>query len=226
MDRITKPTKPEENKYVFTEGIDYFATGENSIWGIGDKDTLQLLKKTEIHGKWLNLAAGDGRYNLFLLEKADLVVASDIDESALSKLWHNTPKKYQSKLKTKSFDITKKFPFENKSFDGVFCTGTLHLFPTEILQKIISEIDRVLKPKGRVIIDFATDIKRTSPTGKIITFGKEPLYTLEDAKKTLRNLFRNYQIEIHDSEVVEDFEAANPPYTLNCKFVILIADKK
>lgn len=226
MDRITKPTKPEEDKYVFTEGIDYFTTGKNSIWGIGDKDTLQLLKKTEIHGEWLNLAAGDGRYNSSLLEKADLVVASDIDESALSKLWHNTPKKYQSELKTKSFDITKNFPFEDKSFDGVFCTGTLHLFPTEILQKIISEIDRVLKPKGIVIIDFATDIKRTSPSGKIITFGKEPLYTLEDAKKTLKTLFRNYQIEMYDSEVVEDFEAANPPYTLNCKFVILIADKK
>jgi ubiquinone/menaquinone biosynthesis C-methylase UbiE len=226
MDRITKPTKPEEDKYVFTEGIDYFITGKNSIWGIGDKDTLQLLKKIEIHGKWLNLAAGDGRYNLSLLEKADLVVASDIDESALSKLWHNTPNQYQSKLKTKSFDITKKFPFEDKSFDGVFCTGTLHLFPKEILQKIISEMDRVLKPNGRVIIDFATDIKRTSPSGKLITFGKEPLYTLEDAKKTLKNIFRNYQIELQDSEVVEDFEAANPPYTLNCKFVILIADKK
>ena len=225
MDRITKPTKPKEDKYVFTEGIDYFATGKNSIWGIGDKDTLQLLKKTKIHGKWLNLAAGDGRYNLSLLEKADSVVTSDIDESALSKLWHNTPNQYQSKLKTKSFDITKKFPFEDKSFDGVFCTGTLHLFPNEILQKIISEIDRVLKPNGRVILDFATDIRRTSPSGKLITFGKEPLYTLEDAKKTLKNLFRNYQIELQDSEVVEDFEAANPPYTLNCKFVILIADK-
>jgi ubiquinone/menaquinone biosynthesis C-methylase UbiE len=116
--------------------------------------------------------------------------------------------------------------FEDKSFGGVFCTGTLHLFPKKILQKIISEIDRILKPNGRVIIDFATDIKRTSPDGKLVTFGKEPLYTLEDAKNILKKLFRNYQIELQDSEVVEDFEAANPPYTLNCKFVILIADKK
>lgn len=226
MDRITKPTKPEEDRYIFTEGIDYFTTGKNSIWGIGDKDTLQLLKKIEINGKWLNLAAGDGRYNVSLLEKADSVTASDIDESALSKLWHNTPEKYQSKLKTKSFDITKKFPFDDKSFDGVFSTGTLHLFPKDILQKIISEIDRVLKPNGRVIIDFATDIKRISPDRKLVTFGKEPLYTLEDAKNTLKKLFRNYRVELRDSEVVEDFEAANPPYTLNCKFVILIADKK
>ena len=226
MNRITKPIKPKEDKFIFTEGIDYFTTGKKSIWGLGDKDTLQLFKKIKIHGKWLNLTAGDGRYNLNLLEKSDFVIASDIDEGALSKLWHNTPEKYKAKLSTKVFDITKKFPFENNSFDGIFCTGALHLFPKKILQQIISEIDRVLKPKGKIIIDFATDIKRTSPSGKLITFGKEPLYALESAKITLKNLFRNYQIKLYESEVVEDFEAANPPYTLNCKFVILMADKK
>ncbi|MBU1205279.1 MAG: class I SAM-dependent methyltransferase [Nanoarchaeota archaeon] len=226
MEKVTKPCQPEEEKHIFSRGIDYFKTGKVSIWGLGDKNTLQLLKKIEIHGKWLNLAAGDGRYNLNLLEKADFVVASDIDESALSKLWHNTPEEYRAKLDTKLFDITKKFPFENNSFDGVFCTGTLHLFPKEILQKIIFEIDRILKSNGRVIIDFATDVKRTSPDGKLVTFGKEPSYTLKDAKSTLKKLFKNYKIKMYDSGVVEDFEAANLPYTLNCRFVILIVDKK
>ena len=226
MKKITKPHKPKEDKYIFTEGVNYFETAKTSIWGTGDKDTMELLGKIEIHGKWLNLAAGDGRYNLNLLKKADFIVASDIDESALSKLWHNTPKEYKEKLDTKAFDITKKFPFEDGLFNGVFCTGTLHLFPKEVLRQIILEIDRVLKPNGRIIIDFATDIKRTSPSGKLIIFGKEPLYNLKDARKILKNLFRNYQIQMHESEVVEDFEAANPPYTLNCKFVILIADKR
>ncbi len=226
MKKIIKPHKPKEDKYIFTEGINYFETDKTSIWGTGDKDTLELLRKIEIHGKCLNLAAGDGRYNLDLLEKADFVVASDIDESALSKLWHNTPKKYRKKLNTKAFDITKKLPFEDNAFDDIFCTGTLHLFPKEVLRQIIFEIGRVLKSNGRVIIDFATDIKRTSPSGKLIIFGKEPLYSLKDARRTLKNLFRNYQIQMHESEAVEDFEAANPPYTLNCKFVILIADKK
>lgn len=226
MRKTTKPHKPKEDKYIFTEGINYFETDQASIWGTGDKDTLELLRKIKIHGKCLNLAAGDGRYNLSLLEKVDFVVASDIDKSALSKLWHNTPKKYRKKLDIKVFDITKRFPFEDNQFDSIFCTGALHLFPKRILQQIISEIDRVLKTKGRVIIDFATDIKRTSPNGKLIVFGKEPLYSLKGAKKTLKNLFKNYRIQMHESEVIEDFEAANPSYTLNCKFVILIADKK
>lgn len=226
MKKIRKPHKSQEDKYIFTKGIDYSETGKTSIWGTGDKDTLELLRKIKISGKWLNLAAGDGRYNLDLIKKADFVVTSDIDKSALSKLWHNTPPKYRTKLDSKAFDITKKFPFKNNSFDGVFCTGTLHLFPKKILRQIISEIDRILKLNGKVIIDFATDIKRTSLSGKSIIFGKEPLYTLKDAKSTLKNLFRNYWIQIYESEVVEDFETANLPYTLNCKFVILIADKK
>ncbi len=226
MKNLTKPHKPKEDKYIFTEGINYFDTGKASIWGTGDKDTLEFLKKIEIHGKWLNLAAGDGRYNLILLEKADFVVASDIDESALSKLRHSTPEEYRKKLDIKAFDITKKFPFEDSLFDGIFCTGTLHLFPREVLRQIVFEISRVLKPNGKIIIDFATDIKRVSPNGKLITFGKEPLYDLKNAKRILETLFENYHIQMHESKVVEDFEAANPPYTLNCKFIILIADKK
>ena len=159
MKKVTKPCKPDNKGFIFTEGINYFATGETSIWGIGDKETLKLLYQEEIKGKWLNLAAGDGRYNLNLLKKADFVVASDIDESALSKLWHTTPESYRTKLEIKVFDITKSIPFDDASFDGIFCAGILHLFPRDIFRKIFYEMDRILKPNGKIIIDFATDIK-------------------------------------------------------------------
>jgi SAM-dependent methyltransferase len=225
MDKITVPTKPEVEKYIFTAGIDYFTAGKDSIWGQGDKETLKILRKTEIKGDWLNLASGDGRYNKVLLEKADSVLASDIDKSALSKLWHTTPEKYLAKLKIKKFDISKKFPVENESFDGIFCTGVLHLFPKEVLQNIVSEMDRVLKPKGKLIIDFSADISRTSQNGKAVTFGRGLLYNLEEARGMLKALFRNYKVRMQDSKVVEDFEGANPPYTLTCNFVILVAYK-
>jgi ubiquinone/menaquinone biosynthesis C-methylase UbiE len=197
-----------------------------SIWGKGDPDTLELLKRTKIHGKWLNLAAGDGRYNLNLLKKADLVIASDTDKKALKKLWHNTPKKYQSKLQIKVFDLTKRFPFKDDSFDGVFCTGTLHLFPKKTLPQILKEINRVLKKNGKVIIDFATDIKRISFGGKFITIGKEPLYKLQGARNILEKLFNNYKIKIYESEVRPEIVKAKTPYKFGCKFIILVADKK
>ncbi len=223
----TKPREPEEEKFIFTEGIDYSKTEKTSIWGTGDKDTLELLKKIDINGKWLNLAAGDGRYNLNLLEKADFVVASDIDESALNKSEQNTPDKFKQKLQTEVFDITKKFPFENESFDGVFCTGTLHLFPEEILRQIFSEIDRILKPHGRILIDFATDIKRILPDGKFHIRKSEPQYKLDEAAKFLKELLKNYKVQIVESEVPEEeIKTRGFVYKFSCKFILLVADKK
>ncbi|MBI2662824.1 class I SAM-dependent methyltransferase [Candidatus Woesearchaeota archaeon] len=224
--KTTKPREPEEEKYIFTEGINYSKTEQTSIWGTGDKDTLELLKKIEIHGRWLNLAAGDGRYNLNLLEKADFVVASDIDESALSKLWQNTPDKFKAKLQTKVVDITKKFPFENNSFDGVFCTGTLHLFPKEISRQIFSKIDRVLKTNGRILIDFATDIKRILPDGKLYIRKSEPQYCLKEAAKFLKELLKNYKVKIVESEVPEEeIKTRGFVYKFSCKFILITADK-
>lgn len=69
MKKIIKPTKPNFNKYIITEGINYFKTNKISIWGSGDPKTIKLLNKQKIKGVWLNLAAGDGRYNNILLKK-------------------------------------------------------------------------------------------------------------------------------------------------------------
>jgi len=226
MEKVTKSCKPDNKKCIFTEGINYFTTGKTSIWGTGDKETLELLDKEEIKGKWLNLAAGDGRYNLNLLKKANFVVASDIDESALSKLYYITPEEYRNKLEIKVFDMTKLFPFNNASFDGIFCAGILHLFPRDIFRKIFYEMDRILKPKGKVIIDFATDIRRVSPDGKLIVFGDEPQYTLDEAKELLKETFRKYKIKIQELQVFEEeFKASNPPYKFSCKGVLLVAEK-
>lgn len=225
MKKIIQPCIPDADKYIFSEGIDYSKTGKTSIWGQGDKATLDLLKKIEIDGKWLNLAAGDWGYTSNLLEKADFVVASDIDESALTKLYLNTPKKHLKKLAIKVFDITKKCPFNDNEFDGIFCTGTLHLFSIDILQNIFLEINRVLKSKGRIIIDYATDIKRVSQDGEPVTFGKEPQYKLEEAKVILKKLFNNYNIKMYESDVPEYLTRTKSPYKLSCKFILLVADK-
>jgi len=226
MNKITKPLKPDESKHIFTEGINYFETGKISIWGTGDKKTLELLKKEEIKGKWLNLAAGDGRYNLGLLEKADFVVASDIDEGALSKLYHTTPRKYRNKLEIRAFDITKPFPFDDNSFDGIFSAGILHLFPTDVFRKIFSEMDRILKSKGKIIIDFATDIKRVAPDGKLTVFGDEPQYTLDEAKEVMKEVFKKYKIRIQELQIFEEeYKEANPPYKFSSKGVLLVAIK-
>jgi SAM-dependent methyltransferase len=199
---------------------------KTSVWGMEDKDTLHVLKRTIIRGKWINLAASDGRYNLNLLKRADFVIASDIDKIALNKLWGNTPTKYKLKLGIKVFDLTKRFPFKDNYFDGIFSTGTLHLLPRRILPRVIGEMDRVLNKNGKIIIDFATDIKRITADGKQITIGKEPGYKIQEARNLLKKLFKGFRVKTYESGVRPELVKAKIPYKFSCKFIILVANKK
>ncbi|MFH1325568.1 MAG: class I SAM-dependent methyltransferase [archaeon] len=227
MEKITKPCPVDERRYVFTENMNYFNTGKKSIWGQGDKETLNLLDKEQIKGNWLHLAAGDGRYNLILLKKADSVTVTDIDASALSKLWYYTPEEYKSNLKIKVFNLLDKFPFKDDSLDGIFNTGTLHLFPQEVAEHIFKEIHRVLKPGGKVIIDFAVDAKRTKINdGMPYIIKNRKDYTIDEAKIFLKRMFNDYEFKITESEPMRIvMKKANPPYILECRFLLLVAKK-
>lgn len=216
-----------EAKHSFAENIDYSNTGTTSTWGEGDKEVLELLKHTQLRGQWLNLAAGDGRYNTILLRKTDEVVATDIDQNALNKLVRNTPENLRGKLKTQTFDITEPFPFENNSLDGVFCTGTLHFFAKDQLDHIVKEIDRVLKPGGQLIIDFATDVKRVLPNGELYRRENETQRTQKEAKELLKSLLQNYSIDIIESRVPEEkVTVGNITYTFSCNFLLISVQKK
>lgn len=212
---------------MFTEEINYFVAGKGSIWGKGDPLTVSTLKKMNLRGRWLDLAAGDGRYTAWLLKKADAVVAADIDRSALSKLMFRMPSRLRKKLALKAFDMTQPFPFGKGEFDGVFCAGILHLFTKKVLQKVCAEIDRMVKPTGRVFIDMPTDIKRVSPAGELLTFGKEPMYTLAQGKRVLRRFFKDFSVQIRVSRVSAEFYPdANPPYTFSSRFIMLTGRKR
>ncbi|MBI5127344.1 class I SAM-dependent methyltransferase [Candidatus Roizmanbacteria bacterium] len=213
--------KTKINKYIFTEDINYLKTDKISIWGKGDLKTLNILSKSEIKGIWLNLAAGDGRYNNILLNKADKVVAADIDGGALKKLYKNTPKDLQSKLETKILNMTERFSFGDNYFDGIFCTGTLYLFPKEILKKIFKEISRVLKKNGFLIFDFATDRKKVRLDGRKIT-DKRIVYKIESAGEMIKDLLPNYSHEIIRSKVPEELiKIGKRQYLFSCNFLLV-----
>jgi len=193
----------------------------HSVYGQGDKETLKLLKEERISGRWLNLGAGDGRYNNILLEKANSVLAADIDKKELELLIKNTPKEYMPKLRTKVLDLAKKLPFEESSFDGVFCTGTLHFFKEPELKKIISEIQRILKPEGTLIIDFATDIKRVKKDGQLYVLENEPKYELEQAWEMLSELLKNFETKFYKGHVSEEtVRQQGTEYKFSCSFIL------
>lgn len=176
-----------------------------SKWGIEEKETLEAINKIGFKGNILDVAAGDGRFITSLLELSDTVTAIDIDEKELEDL-----KDTSNKLYTKVVDITKVFPFEDSSFDGVFCTGTLHLFNKETISFIISEMIRCLKPGGKLILDFATDIERLDINGNKVVFSGEGNYTTTESielfKEELKEFNLNIQVSTFKEEDLDDVE--------------------
>lgn len=176
-----------------------------SKWGIEEKETLEAINKIGFEGKILDVAAGDGRFINSLLESSDTVTAIDIDENELNNL-----KDISNKLSTEVVDITKRFPYEDNSFDGVFCTGTLHLFNKETISFILSEMNRCLKPGGKIVLDFATDIERLDINGNKVVFAGEGNYktneSIELFKEELNNFSLDIQVSTFKEEDLDDIE--------------------
>lgn len=175
-----------------------------SKWGEEEKETLKAIEKIEFRGKVLNIAAGDGRFNEKLLELADEIIAIDINEKELKELEDKCPENLKSKLKTKCMDITKRFPFEENTFDGIFCTGTLHLFDIQTIRTILSEIKRVLKNNGKILLDFATDISRLDSNNNQVVFDNEGNYTVEQAINIFQDNLRNFSFSIEKASFKEE----------------------
>lgn len=227
MDTTTTPHLPQEDKYIFTEGINYHTTGNESIWGSEDDITVQAIESSSVHGRWLNVCAGDGRFSARLLQKVDDVVAFDIDESALSKLEAVTPQELRKKLTIQSGNVTDRFPFEDGLFDGVFCTGTLHLFPEKVLRHITTEIDRVLCSGGSIILDYATDIRRERPDGSLYTVKDEPSLTLEKGIALLKSCFPSFQTNITTASIPPEEVIISPEHRYVFRSnLLLITGKK
>lgn len=198
-----------------------------SIWGEGEQITLNLIKTLPSGGKWLDLAAGDGRYVTELLEKVDQLIASDIDYSMLTTIDQNIFSPHKSKLDIKVMDLTQHFPFSNEEFDGIICTGTLHLFEKKQLESIFKEIDRVLKHGGTFIFDFACDYKRLSANGQAISISGDQNYSLKEAESFLKELLKDYKVEFQDSEWEDDLtKNPNFGYKTIGKFLLVKAIKK
>lgn len=222
-----KKMKPNEDEYIYTDNVDYAKTSNSSIWGTEESETVKLLEESVSGGRWLNLCAGDGRFNNQLLRLAGCVMVADIDKGALDKLVRITPDDIKNKLTTKVFNVVKPFPIGNRTFDGVFCVGTLHLFPKDIFRGILREMQGILTEDGKIIIDFATDIKRTFPDGSTWVVKNEPNYSFDEAQKFLEEAFSSYRVRMYSGKSIPEPVTLNRrTYLFTCKFIVLEAKKQ
>ncbi|MFP4546691.1 MAG: class I SAM-dependent methyltransferase [Fidelibacterota bacterium] len=116
-----------------------------------------LNQTSKIREPILDACCGNG---IFLLEYCAIVrnyhdvYGVDIDDDALNEakqLFQDNLLKPPTLITHDVFEL----PFNDNYFQTVFCLNTLiNIYPFELVEKLILELYRVLKPDGRLFIDF------------------------------------------------------------------------
>lgn len=214
----------------YTEQIDYFSLPPGSIWGKEGPLVLSYIEQANPTGRWLNLAAGDGRYFETFAATADEFIVADKDPNALLKGRNiNSKPENRHKIVPVPLDLTANhLPFADDSFDGVFSLGALHFFNEKTLRNIFSEIDRILVPDGRLLFNMSTNIKRTRHDNQeSLIFPGEPLYLLEDAEEIVQSSFTGYSLVSGTvAPWKEEFANATEPYTFSADIILRLYSKQ
>ncbi|MGD1119077.1 MAG: class I SAM-dependent methyltransferase [Dehalococcoidales bacterium] len=148
MNKIVKPT-------VKSKGWDWSKVSED-YWSVVSDEFLPVALRWQELGKKtvLDIGCGRGRHSLFLAELGFDVTAEDLSPEGIEELKQAAKKrKLDGKIKTVVCDMLE-MPFPGKSFDCVL--GFHSIFHTDYagLEKIISQITRMLKQSGRLYITF------------------------------------------------------------------------
>jgi formylglycine-generating enzyme required for sulfatase activity/ubiquinone/menaquinone biosynthesis C-methylase UbiE len=193
----------QKEKYVYIESIDYFSIGNKSLWGLGEKETLSVLASEVRGGVWVDLASGDGRYAIHVIDKVQKLLAVDIDRNALRKLHYRINEELRSKVDLLQMNILQ-LGLKDNSLDGILCTGILHLFPKEVLSQLFPQILGLLKPGAVFILDFGTDIQDYDQEGKLITANYDYSYCTKEAVDFLTFSLKDLKPQISVSSFEDD----------------------
>lgn len=140
--------------------------------GIRHKTEAQLLA-SELYGDVLDCTVGTGRF-IDEVDKKESYTGMDISEPFLNYVREQYPD-----LLLINYDLTKEFPFQEKEFDSLLCLRSLSAIGS--LAHILSEMNRVLKPGGRIVIDYGNKAKNNKTSFGVIQTDTE------DVRKALKS---------------------------------------
>ena len=137
--------------------------------------------------KILDLACGEGYGSRLLAERADQVVGMDIDEATIRR----AAARYQRPNLRFQTAAAEKIPAEAGSFDLVVSFETLE--HTDNHEAMLSEIKRVLKPGGTLMLSTPEKKFYSDQTGYQNPFHKKELYESELGELMAR-YFMHFQV--------------------------------
>ena len=166
------------------------------------KKALELFQKKKID-KIVEIGAGLGRDTIFFAKNSIHTVALDYSPSGIKVIKQKIKKENLSNyISTKLFDVREKLPFEDNSIEAcyshmLYCMA----LTTDDLQKLNSEIQRILKPGGINIYtvrhindgDFQRGIHRGEDLYENDGFIVH--YFSEEKVNSLLNGFKNISLE-------------------------------
>jgi ubiquinone/menaquinone biosynthesis C-methylase UbiE len=147
----------------------------------------------------MDLGCGTGRHTIYLEEQGFYVYATDISETGLEYTKSKATKLNLNNIEFKQHDM-REIPYDDNSFDGILCVWTTGHGTLEYCGKNVSEIYRVLKPNGIVVVDYVSTADENYGKGEEIeknTFinnveGEENIPHHYSTIQELRELYRNF----------------------------------
>ena len=126
--------------------------------------------------KVLHAGCGGGEVDKDIVEYVN-ITACDFSKNALKRY-----RQFNSqKVKTKLADI-RDLPFKDTSFDGVYNLGVLEHFSEEEGIHILKGFNRVLKPKGKIVLFWPPEYGLSVIFFKVMVFISKNILRVKDVK--------------------------------------------
>jgi ubiquinone/menaquinone biosynthesis C-methylase UbiE len=123
----------------------------------------------------LDVGPGRGEACMYISNRGFETTAIDIAEKMLEVVENISPK-----IKTICGDILD-YPFDNESFELVYCGALIHLFPKEDAKKLMDKIFKILKQKGILFVNTTIHSKSS-----------EGYYTKNDYRGKIKRFRHRY----------------------------------